>query len=103
MKKLFPVFLFACCAALLWICAARAETETVLALSDTHLTKKTQDHASMMLAVIHAAAGKDLVLMTGDNTNNSRPEEHELLEKESEDLRELALPSSVKHAPPPPM
>ena len=30
MKKLFPVFLLACCAALLWICAARAETETVL-------------------------------------------------------------------------
>ena len=57
----------------------------------------------MMQAVIHAAAGKDLVLMTGDNTNNSRPEEHELLEKESENLKDMPLPPSVKHAPPPSM
>ena len=77
MKKALWAYVLFLWAAL--VCTAGAEPETILVLSDTHLTKATQEHASMMEAVIHAAQGKDLVLMAGDNTNNSRSEEHQMV------------------------
>ncbi|MCR4877389.1 MAG: metallophosphoesterase [Clostridiales bacterium] len=59
--------------------AALSESESILALSDTHLSGDPLMHAVMMDAVIRAAQGRDLVLMTGDNTDNAHPEEHALV------------------------
>ena len=58
---------------------ALGETESIMALSDTHLTKQTRDHADMLQAVMQAAQGKDLVLLTGDNTDNAHTEEHAMV------------------------
>lgn len=70
----------------LFFCALLArpaigETESILALSDTHLTRDAQKHAEMMEAVVQAAAGRDAVLMIGDNTDNAHAEEHALVLK----------------------
>lgn len=71
--QLFLLFL------ILFAFRSLSAAESILVISDTHLTKETQRHAAMMEAVIQAAKGKDLVLMTGDNTDNTRMEEHALV------------------------
>ena len=59
--------------------AALCESESFLALSDTHLSIGRLRPASMLDAVIQAAHGRDVVLMAGDNTDNAHPEEHALV------------------------
>ena len=58
-----------------------SESESILALSDTHLTQDPLKHAEMMEAVVQAAMGRDAVLMIGDNTDNAHAEEHALVLK----------------------
>ncbi len=53
--------------------------ESFLVISDTHITENGRDQAAVWDAVIKAAKGKDAVLLLGDNTNNSHPEEHDLV------------------------
>lgn len=83
MKKslvLFISFLLAFCPAV--ICSGLGEgegAESILVISDTHLTREARNHSDMMAAVLQAAYGRDAVLLLGDNTNNSRAEEHALV------------------------
>ncbi len=70
--------------AALMVCAGAAlgespEPERFLVISDTHFIKEAQGHAAMLEAVAQAARGKDAVLLLGDNTNNTHPEEHVLV------------------------
>jgi 3',5'-cyclic AMP phosphodiesterase CpdA len=72
------------------VCAALGEStepERFLVISDTHLTKETQEHAAMLEAVVQAARGMDAVLLLGDNTNNTHPEEHVLVLDMAEEIR----------------
>lgn len=52
--------------------------ESILVVSDAHLTEDARRHAEMMEAVIRAAYGRSAVLLLGDNTNNSHAGEHAL-------------------------
>ena len=63
------------------------EPERFLVISDTHLTKEAQNHAAMLRAVTQAARGMDAVLLLGDNTNNTHPEEHGLVLEMAEEIR----------------
>ena len=64
-----------------------AESERFLVISDIHLTKEAQNHAAMLRAVTQAARGMDAVLLLGDNTNNTHPEEHGLVLEMAEEIR----------------
>ncbi len=64
------------------------EAESFLVISDTHLTKETRDHDTMMQAVIQVARGKDAVLLLGDSTNNAHPEEHNLVLQWTREIRQ---------------
>ena len=79
-KQLFPMILLVL-AALLGTAAAAlgegSEAESLLVISDAHLTQETQAHAAAIEAVIQAAKGKDAVLFLGDNTNNTHTEEQD--------------------------
>ena len=91
MKKrmiLFDVLIMAA----LTVCIGTAfgessEPERFLVISDTHLTKETLEHAAMLEAVTQASRGKDTVLLLGDNTNNTHPEEHVLVLGMAEEIR----------------
>ena len=78
MKKTL-LLLIAFFAAAAFANAALCESESILVISDIHLTKDAQDHEAVLQAVIQAAQGKDAVLLLGDNTNNSHSEEHGLV------------------------
>ena len=82
MKKLLILFLSFLL--LVWPAYAgpglgEAGRESILVISDTHLTGDARRHADAMEAVIHAALGRDAVLFLGDNTNNSHAGEHDLV------------------------
>ena len=64
-----------------------AESERFLVISDIHLTKEAQNHAAMLRAVTQAVRGMDAVLLLGDNTNNTHPEEHGLVLEMAEEIR----------------
>ena len=64
-----------------------AEPERFLVISDIHLTKEAQNHAAMLRAVTQAVRGMDAVLLLGDNTNNTHPEEHGLVLEMAEEIR----------------
>ena len=57
---------------------AVSKAESIMVISDSHLTGALENHQTMLDAVIQAARGKDTVLLLGDNTNNSHEEEHAL-------------------------
>jgi hypothetical protein len=63
------------------------EPERFLVISDTHFIKEAKEHAAMLEAVAYAARGKDAVLLLGDNTNNTHPEEHVLVLEMAEEIR----------------
>ena len=66
-------------------CTAAGE-ESILVVSDTHLTGEAQAHADMAEAVIRAAHGMDAVLLLGDNTNNTRAGEHAVVLQWAQDI-----------------
>lgn len=76
-RKIILLLALLFCAALTR--AALGESESILVLSDPHLSIGRLRPASMLDAVIRAAHGRDVVLMAGDNTDNSKPEEHALV------------------------
>ena len=56
--------------------AVRASAESVMVISDTHMTADTAAYTETMDAVRQAASGCGTGLFLGDNTNNGRTEEH---------------------------
>ncbi len=64
-----------------------SEPERFLVVSDTHFIKEAQAHAAMGEAVVRASRGKAAVLLLGDNTNNTHPEEHALVLEMAEEIR----------------
>ena len=64
------------------------QTESFLVISDTHLTENAAAHAVVLEAVAQAARGRDVVLLLGDNTNNTHAEEHALVLKWAEEIKE---------------
>ena len=87
-KKIFT--LLALILAAVFINSGRGKAGSILVIADTHLTKEAQEHDDMMRAVIRAAQGKDAVLLLGDNTNNTHPEEHALVLRWAEEIRQQA-------------
>ena len=65
------------CLLALLACLRAAGAETILVISDTHFTGEAQARAAVTGAVQRAAETRGVLLLLGDNTNNSRPEEHE--------------------------
>jgi len=90
MKKL-AIFFFLLLPLILLSTAALGEAqraESFLVISDTHLTGNAEAHAAMLEAVAQAARGRDAVLLLGDNTNNTHAEEHALVLKWAEEIKE---------------
>ncbi len=66
---------------------AKAKSESILVISDTHMRAGTGEYDAVMDAVTAAARNRDLLLMLGDNTNNGHPEEHALVLERAVRLR----------------
>ena len=103
MKKTILLLAFA----LLLFCPALGEGgggESILVISDTHLTGEARDHEAMTEAVLWAARGRDAVLLLGDNTNNTHDEEHVLTLQWARRIGQetgaavYVIPRSRKHA-----
>ena len=86
MRKIMMLLALLFCAMLAG--PAIGESESILAISDTHLTQDPQKHAEMMEAVVQAAMGRDAVLMIGDNTDNAHAEEHALVLRWAEEIEQ---------------
>ncbi len=90
-KKILSFVLFFLSALAIGAGAAPCEAfkaETVMAISDSHLTKALENHQTALDAVVRAAQGKDIVLLLGDNTNNSHEEEHALVLQWAQEIRQ---------------
>ncbi|MBQ9263863.1 MAG: metallophosphoesterase [Clostridia bacterium] len=57
----------------------RSQAESMVAVSDLHLTEATADFAPALSAVRQALEGRQALLLLGDDTNNGKPVEHALL------------------------
>ncbi len=90
MKKLL-IFFFVLIPMVFLSLAALGEArqaESILVISDTHLTGNAAAHAAMLDAAAQAARGRDAVLLLGDNTNNTHAEEHALVLKWAEEIKQ---------------
>ncbi|MBR1586100.1 MAG: metallophosphoesterase [Clostridia bacterium] len=62
-----------------WLAAFSGAAESILVISDLHLTENVSDFVPAMTAVQQQARKSDVLLLLGDNTNNGKPAEHQLL------------------------
>ena len=106
MKKTIVLLAFALLLFCPAVCPALGEGgggESILVISDTHLTGEARDHEAMTEAVLRAARGRDAVLL-GDNTNNTHDEEHVLALQWARRIGQetgaavYVIPRSRKHA-----
>ena len=66
------------CLLMLLICV-HARAETILVISDLHMTENSQDMVPVLQAIRNAAEECDAVLVLGDHANNGKPAEHALV------------------------